>query len=82
MSIYLFVLLATSWSPYNRKTLATYKSMELLITGIVKNNFIFEKGEEKWAELQINTIELLSNLITQVALSFLRGRGGQSIKRG
>ena len=46
MLIYGFVLLATSLSPYNYKTTATYKSMALLMSGVVRNNFIFCKREE------------------------------------
>ena len=34
-----------SWPRYSYKTLATYKSMVVLISGVFRNNFFFGKGE-------------------------------------
>ena len=38
-AVYVFVLLTTPWSPYNYKTLATFKSMGVLIRGLFQNFF-------------------------------------------
>ena len=63
---YVFILLARPWSPYNYKTLATFKSMVVLISGLFQTIAFLRREEREGAfEKTQSYYEVSSNYIAQ-----------------
>ena len=68
MSVYVFVLLITPWSPYNYNTSAAYKSMVFLISGVFRNNLFYFGGEGvSRASSKLNDIIKQSYILTEIS---------------